>query len=86
MRAAYSVGRALSIRSRQRASHSDEALHSIEQAARAVEKQVQNLDQIKTWSETIRGHGEKIADRVGKIVGGPEKVQNAEAFIAKRWP
>jgi hypothetical protein len=28
---------------------------------------VQHLEQIKTWSETIRGHGEKIADRVGRM-------------------
>jgi gas vesicle protein len=67
VKAAYSVGRALSIRSRERVSRSDEALRSLEQATRAVEKQVQHLDQIKTWSETIRGHGEKIADRVGKM-------------------
>lgn len=67
VKAAYSVGRALSIRSRERSSQSEEALRSLEQATRAVEKQVQHLDQIKTWSETIRGHGDKIADRVGKM-------------------
>jgi hypothetical protein len=67
VKAAYSVGRALSVRSRERASHSEEALRNIEHATRAVEKQVQHLDQIKTWSETIRGHGEKIADRVCRM-------------------
>jgi hypothetical protein len=67
VKAAYSVGRALSIRAREESSHSEEALRSLELATRAVEKQVQHLDQIKTWSETIKGHGEKIADRVGKM-------------------
>jgi hypothetical protein len=67
VKAAYSVARALSIRAREESSHSEEALRSLELATRAVEKQVQHLDQIKTWSETIKGNGEKIADRVGKM-------------------
>jgi len=67
VKAAYSVGRALCIRTRERESRSEESLRNLEQTTRAVEKQIQHLDQIKTWSETIRGHGEKIADRAGKM-------------------
>ncbi len=67
VKAAHSVGRALSIRACQQVSDSDETLRSLEELTRAVERQVQHLDQIKTWSETIRGHGEKIADRVGRM-------------------
>jgi hypothetical protein len=67
VKAAYSVARALSIRVRKDVSQTQDSLRGLEQAARAVEKQVQHLDQIKTWSETIKGHGEKIGERVAKM-------------------
>jgi hypothetical protein len=67
VRAAYSVARALSSRACDRSSHSHQAAGTLEQAIRVIEKQIQHLDQIKTWSETIRGHGEKIGERTAKM-------------------
>lgn len=67
VKAAYSVGRALSIRAAAHSSRSDEALRTVDRAVRAIERQIQHLDQIKTWSDTVRGHGEKIGERVAKM-------------------
>jgi hypothetical protein len=36
-------------------------------AARAIEKQLEHLDQIKIWAETVKTNGEKMADRAGKM-------------------
>ena len=32
-----------------------------------IEKQIENVSQIKTWAETIKGNGDKIADRASKM-------------------
>jgi hypothetical protein len=54
--------------SRRRGPHwPQHTLLTLEQAVRAVEKQIQHLDQIKTWSETIRGHGDKICERTMRM-------------------
>jgi hypothetical protein len=55
------------VREREESSRSTASARNVEKATRAVERQLQHLDQIKTWSETIRGHGEKIAERTGKM-------------------
>jgi hypothetical protein len=39
----------------------------IEAGARAIEKQVGHLDQIKTWGKTIVNNGQNIGDRVDKM-------------------
>ena len=67
VKAAYSVARALCMRACDQSSHALQVLVTLEQAIRAVEKQIQYIDQIKTWSETIRGHGEKICERTVKM-------------------
>ncbi len=67
VKAAYSVARALCVRECDQSSLAQHAVLTLEQAIRAVEKQIQHLDQIKTWSETIRGHGDKICERTGKM-------------------
>jgi hypothetical protein len=67
VRAALSVARALVIRETHESAESEQALNSIELATRAIEKQIENLAQIKTWAETVRGNGDKIADRAGKM-------------------
>jgi len=67
VKAAYSVARALCVRECDRSSLAQHTVITLEQAIRAVEKQIQHLDQIKTWSETIRGHGEKICERTVKM-------------------
>ena len=67
VKAAYSVARALCVRECDRSSLAQHALLTLEQAVRAVAKQIQHLDQIKTWSETIRGHGDKICERTMRM-------------------
>jgi hypothetical protein len=67
VKAALSVARALVIRETHESAESEQALNSIELAARSIEKQIENLAQIKTWAETVRGNGDKIADRAGKM-------------------
>jgi hypothetical protein len=67
VKAALSVARALVIRETHESAESEHALNSIELATRAIEKQIENVSQIKTWAETIKGNGCKIADRAGKM-------------------
>jgi len=67
VKAALTVARALVIRESHDSAESEHALNSIELATRAIEKQIENLAQIKTWAETVRNNGDKIADRTGKM-------------------
>ncbi len=67
VKAAFSVARALVIRETHEASESEQALNAIELSTRAVEKQIEHLAQIKTWADTIKSNGDKIADRAEKM-------------------
>jgi hypothetical protein len=73
VKAALSIARALVIRETHESTETEQALNAIELATRAIEKQIENLAQIKTWAETVRSNGEKIADRAGKA---QEALQN----------
>jgi hypothetical protein len=82
VKAAYSVARALSARQCHHSSLAQQTVMALDQAIRAVEKQIQHLDQIKIWSETIRGHGEKICDRTIKMkVELAEEVQGLDKAL-----
>jgi len=63
LQAAYSVARALVVREHSESDQSREALNELERATRAVEKQIEFLDKMKTWGETVRSSGENIAGR-----------------------
>lgn len=67
IKAAYSVARALVIRETHESVESEEAVKAIIVATRAVEKQLEHLDHIKTWAETTKINGAKIADRAVKM-------------------
>ena len=67
VRAAYSVARALCVRACDQSPQAQQLVMALEQVVRAIEKQIQHLDQIRTWSETVRGHGEKICERTVKM-------------------
>jgi hypothetical protein len=67
VKAALTVARALVIRETHESAESEQALNAIDLAARAIEKQLGYLDDIKTQAETVKNNGEKIADRAGKI-------------------
>jgi len=63
-RAALSVAKALSLQIGAVDEESQADLSVVDKAIRNIEKQVNSLDQIKTWADTIRGGGQKIADKV----------------------
>jgi hypothetical protein len=63
LRAAYSLARALAVRERRSDTESQAAIAEIEHAARGVERQIGYLGEVRRWAETIKGHGEKIAER-----------------------
>ncbi len=63
VRAAYSLARALAVRERRSDRESEAALAEIERSARGIEKQIGYLEDVRKWAETVKGHGEKIADR-----------------------
>jgi len=67
IRIAYSVARALVIRETHESIESEQALNMIDLATRAIEKQLEHLDQIRTWAETVKNNGEKMADRAGRM-------------------
>lgn len=67
LRVAYSVARALAIRENHESVESQQALNAIDIATRAIEKQIEHLDQIKVWAETVRSNGDKVAERAGKM-------------------
>lgn len=69
IKAAYSVARALVIREIHESLESEEAIKAIDLATRSIEKQLEHLDQIKTWAETAKTNGGKIAERALKMRG-----------------
>lgn len=73
VKAALTVGRALVIRETHEAAESEQAVKAIESSTRAIEKQIENLAQIKTWAETAESSGKKIADRAGRMHEALEK-------------
>ncbi len=68
VRAAYSLARCLAVRERRTDRESLAAILEIERAARGIEKQVGYLEEVRKWAETVKGHGEKIADRSTRMV------------------
>ncbi len=67
IKVASSVARALAIRQKQEKSETTESIQEVERATRAIEKQLQYLDEFKKWGETVKGHGEKISDRAERM-------------------
>jgi hypothetical protein len=63
LHAAYSLARALAVRERRTDSQSQAAIAEIEQAARGIQRQIGYLGEVRRWAETVKGHGEKIAER-----------------------
>jgi hypothetical protein len=65
--AAYSVARALAVRVGKQDGQSQEAVLQIQLATRALEKQLQYLDDLHTWGQTVQSNGTKIADRAERM-------------------
>jgi hypothetical protein len=68
MRAAYSLARALAVREHRSDRDSQATIAEIETAARGVERQIGYLSEVRRWAETVKGHGDKIADRSARMV------------------
>ena len=64
---AYSVARALAIREQRAGDETDEAVQHIESATRAVERHVQQADEIRRYAETVQSNGEKIVARARRM-------------------
>jgi hypothetical protein len=83
VRAAYSLARCMAVRERRADRESQSALVELDHAARSIEKQVSYLDEVRRWAETVRGHGEKIADRSGRMVEELKReVERLDAQVA----
>jgi hypothetical protein len=64
---AYSVARALAIREQRAGDETDEAVSHIESTTRAVERHVQQADEIRRYAETVQSSGEKIVARAMRM-------------------
>lgn len=67
LQAAYSVARALALRVSRESGHAQEAVLEVQLATRSIEKQLQHLDQLKTWGDTVKKSGENISDRAERM-------------------
>jgi hypothetical protein len=61
------VARALAVRVGKQDGQSQEAVLQIQIATRALEKQLQYLDDLHTWGQTVQNNGTKIADRAERM-------------------
>ena len=66
-RAAYSLARALAVRQRKSDHESAATVAELDRAARGIERQIGHLDEVRRWAETVKGHGEKIAERSARM-------------------
>jgi hypothetical protein len=83
LRVAYSLARALAVRERCEDRSARAVIGEIESAARAIEKQQGYLDDVRKWAETVKGHGEKIADRSARMAEELQRdVERLDAQIA----
>ncbi|MDP9035569.1 MAG: hypothetical protein M3O50_12255, partial [Myxococcota bacterium] len=67
VRTAYSLARALVVREQRNDREALAAINEIERAARGIERQIGHLDEVRRFAETVKGHGEKIAERSTKM-------------------
>lgn len=67
VKAAYSVARALVIREAHESAESEAAVTAIEKATLTIQKQLEQLGDIRTWAETIKNNGAKISERAAKL-------------------
>jgi hypothetical protein len=83
VRAAYSLARALAVREMRSDRNAQTAIAEIEGAARAIEKQIGYLDDVRKWAETVKGHGDKIAERTSRMADELARdVERLDAQIA----
>lgn len=81
LRLGLSVARALCTRKALERSSLDVDFTAIDQALLEIAKQVKELDEIRTWTDTIRSNGQKILDRL-RI--STEKLTNQGEVLTER--
>jgi hypothetical protein len=64
LKAAIEISRALCLRAHNAAEQYNIDFGPIDRAVLEIEKKAQNLDQVRSWADTIRSNSEKILDRV----------------------
>jgi hypothetical protein len=67
VRCAYSLARGLATREAGESAQSAKSMTEIDRAARAVEKQLQFLDDVCRMAGTVEGHGKKIRERMDRM-------------------
>jgi hypothetical protein len=67
VRCAYSLARGLATRQASQSAASDEALREIDLATRAVEKQLQFIDEVARMAGTVENNGKKIRERMERM-------------------
>ena len=83
LRAAYSLARALAVRERRVDRESVTAIAEIDRSARAIERQIGYLAEIRKWADTVKGHGEKIAERSARMADELRRdVERLDAQVA----
>lgn len=66
LKAALTLAKALCVRSHQERSAQAADFTAIDGAIREISRAASELDQVTTWTETIRSNGEKILKQIGK--------------------
>lgn len=80
---AASVARALAVRERGAGDQTAGAIQEIELATRTVEKQIGYLEDVRTWSTTIKSNAEKMLDRASRMAADLRKeVDRLDAQLA----
>jgi hypothetical protein len=83
VRAAYSLARALAVRERRADRESVTAIAEIDRCARGVERQIGYLTDVRKWADTVKGHGEKIAERSARMADELRRdVERLDAQVA----
>lgn len=83
VRAAYSLARALAVRERRADRESVTAIAEIDRSARGIERQIGYLAEVRKWADTIKGHGEKIAERSARMADELRRdVERLDAQVA----
>jgi hypothetical protein len=81
LRLGLSVARALCTRKALERSSLDVDFTAIDGALLEIAKQVKELDEIRTWTDTIRSNGQKILDRL-RI--SREKLEKQDEILTER--
>ena len=77
LRAGLSLAKALCVRKQRERDKNDSNWEEVDAAVLAVEKEVNRIGQMKTWTETIQSHSGKLLDEFRKMTN------NLEAQIAE---